>query len=409
MSTSSNERLWARLCAAVPYGSSTCSKAARYLPEEPAVVERARGCRLWDVDGREFIDFRNGLGPITLGYAHPAVDHAIREQLGRGIVFGYPHRLEAEVAELVQAVVPCAERVRFLKTGGEAVAACFRLARACTGREHIVQIGYNGWLNSLAAGAATLPRADAGTTPSGVPASLAAVHHAAPWNGLPALEQLAERLPGRIAAVCVAASYADMAAGREFYPALREFTRREGALLIYDEIVTGFRVATGGVQEYFGTVPDLAVFAKGIANGMPLSVYCGRRDVMDCCDRGGPVVISSTYGGEALSLAAAKAVIGVYRAEDVIGHLWRQGEAMWGALNRRFEAGSIPLRLRGLWPCPQFVPEPGAPPGLLDRFFRAACHCGVTLYHVPYVNFSHTAADVEEALSRLDRALETLA
>lgn len=408
MATTQCDEYFERLSRVMPYGSSTASKAALYRPEEPALVERASGCRVWDVDGRSFIDFRNGLGPITLGYAYPAVDEAIREQLGRGIVFSHPHRLECEVAELLTEIIPCAEQVRFLKTGGEAIAACFRLARTHTGREHIVQIGYNGWLNSLAAGGHFRPGQTATSAPAGVPAGLATVHHAVGWDDLSALDELFALLPGQIAAVCVAASYADMAAGATFYPALRELTRKHGALLIYDEIVTGFRVALAGVQEYFGVTPDLAVFAKGVANGMPLSVFCGRREVMGHCDRGGRSVISSTYGGECLSLAAAKAVIQVYREQDVIGHLWRQGEALWGGVNRLCAQYRVPLSLRGFWPCPQFTPEPGAPADLLPRWFRAACRHGVVLYSVSYVSFSHRDADIAETLERLERAIREL-
>ncbi len=408
MATTRGDEFADRLARVMPFGSSTASKAALYRPEEPTAVERARGCRVWDVDGREFIDFRNGLGPITLGYCYPAVDAAVREQLEHGIVFGYPHRLECEVAELLADVIPCAGQVRFLKTGGEAMAACMRLARAFTGREHIIQIGYNGWLNSVAAGGLYRPGVAAEGVPAGVPAGLAAVHHAVVWNDLEAMERLFALLPGQVAAVCVAASYTDMADGATFYPALRTLADRHGALLVFDEIVTGFRLALGGAQQYFGVTPDLAVFAKGVANGMPLSLYCGRKEVMRGCDRGGPTSISSTYGGECLSLAAAKAVVGVYRSQDVIGHLWRQGQAMWGGLERLFRTHGTGLTLKGLWPCPQMVPLPEAPADLLPRFLRAACRHGVTLYTVPYVNFSHQDTDVAEALERLARALGDL-
>jgi glutamate-1-semialdehyde 2,1-aminomutase len=392
----------------MPYGSSTASKAAQYLPEEPAVVERAEGCRVVDMDGREFIDFRNGLGPITLGYAYPEVNQAIAEQLARGIVFSHPHRLECEVAELITEVIPCAEQARFLKTGGEANAACFRLARAFTGREHIIQVGYNGWINSVALRGQFRPGVEAEGVPPGVPAGLAAVHHAAGWNDIEGIKAIFDAYPGQIAAVCVAAAYASMDKGKTFYPALYELTREQGALLIYDEIVTGFRIALGGVQEHFGVAPDLAVFAKGVANGMPLSVYCGRRDVMSTCDRGGKTVISSTYGGESLSLAAAKAVIDIYRRENVIEHLWHQGERMWGTVNSMLEKKGVPLSLKGYWPCPQFSPGPDAPPDLMARVFRSAYRHGVILYNVSYVNFSHKDGDIDEALERMSRVIDEL-
>ncbi|MCK5803078.1 MAG: aminotransferase class III-fold pyridoxal phosphate-dependent enzyme [Lentisphaeria bacterium] len=397
-----------RIESVLPYGSSTNSKAVNFLPEEPAIVERAKGCRVWDVDGREFIDFRNGLGPITLGHCFPAVDEALREQLGRGIVYSHPHRLEAEVAERICEVIPCAERARFLKTGGEANAACFRLARAFTGREHIVQIGYNGWINSVAAGGVFRPGETAVNAPPGVPAGLARLHHGCGWNDIAALEALFEALPDQIAAVAVSASYAGMAAGETFYPALRELTRKHGTLLIYDEIVTGFRIAIAGVQEYFGVTPDLAVFAKGVANGMPLSVYCGRADVMGLCDRGGSVCISSTYGGEALSLAAAKTVIDVYCEENVVGHLWSMGERMWGSLNGMFREHGVPLEFKGPWPCPQLTAGSDAPTDLVSRFMRAAFRNRVVLYNVSYVNFSVHEADAVEALERLEKAISEL-
>jgi glutamate-1-semialdehyde 2,1-aminomutase len=392
----------------LPYGSSTNSKAPKALDVEPAVIARAKGCRLWDLDGREFIDFRNGLGPVSLGYCYPPVDEAIREQLAKGIVFSHPHVLEGEVAELVCELVPCAEMARFLKTGGEANAACFRLARAFTGRDHIVQIGYNGWVNTLAAGSMYRPGVALTGMPKGVPEDVARLHHSCGWNQVEQLRELFAAYPGQIAAVAVSASYAGIAAGETFYPALRKLTEDEGALLIYDEIVTGFRVATAGVQEYFGVTPDLAVFAKGMANGMPLSVYCGRRDVMELCGPGGGVTVSSTYGGEALSLAAAKAVMGIYRDENVCAQLWQRGESIWSKLNQVFATHGVPLTLVGFWPCPQLVAGEGATAGLVQQFQVAAFAEGVSLYNVPYVNYSHTEADLAEALARLTVAVASL-
>lgn len=390
-----------RLQHVMPFGASTCSKAPKLLPEEPAVIVRGKGCRVWDADGREFIDFRNSLGPITLGYCFPAVDRAIREQLDCGIVFGHPHPLECEVAETICEVIPCAEQARFLKTGGEAMAACFRIARTFTGRERIVQIGYNGWLNSVAAGGRQLPNQVSADAPPGVPAALSALHHACPWADIAAVREVFDRHPGEVAAVAVAASYHDMEKGRDYYPTLRQLCDERGALLVYDEIVSGFRVALAGVQEYFGVTPDLAVFAKGVANGMPLSVYCGRREAMEAVRKG---VVSSTYGGETLSLAAAKATIATYREQGVIAHLWRQGEKWSAGGNEVFERHGLPVRLRGMAPCPRLQWEGEAPAGLEEKLWRAMYRNGLSLYAVTYVNFSHADTDIAEALERLDAA-----
>ncbi|MBU4200651.1 MAG: aminotransferase class III-fold pyridoxal phosphate-dependent enzyme [Verrucomicrobia bacterium] len=394
-----------RLRAVIPWGSSTCSKAASYMPDEPGVIVRGKGCRVWDADGREFIDYRNSLGPVTLGYCFSAVDKAIREQLKNGIIFGHPHPLEGEVAEMICDCIPCAERARFLKTGGEAIAACIRLARFHTGREHVVQIGYNGWLNSLASGGRILPGMAAAATPPGVPAALSALHHAYQWNDAEGLDTLFAKSGDTIAAVVVAADYVSMPLGKTFYPFLRELTRKYGTVLIYDEIVTGFRLAIGGVQEYFGVAPDLAVFAKGVANGMPLSVYCGRAEIMDKLKT---VIVSSTYGGESLSLAAAKAAITTYRTRNVIGHIWAKAETLWRGVNALFQQHGISAELVGYWPCPLINFAPDASPDLSQQFFRAAYRHGVSLFSVPYVNFSHQDTDIAETLERLEKAIREL-
>jgi len=394
-----------RLKKIMPWGSSTCSKAVQFGPEEAGIIVRGDGCRVWDADGKEYIDFRNALGPITLGYRFPAVDQAIRAQLDNGIVFGHPHPLECEVAELLCEVIPCAEQARFLKTGGEANAACIRTARHFTGRNHIIQIGYNGWLNSLARGARALPRQTAKAVPPGVPEALSELYHIANWNDIEAVRALFKQYPGAVAALIISADYRYMAAGKEFYPALREITRKEGALLIFDEIVTGFRIATAGVQEYFNVTPDMAVFAKGMANGMPLAAYVGRKECMKAIEE---VVVTSTYGGEALSLAAAKATIETYRTKHVTDHLWKMGELMWTGTNELAEKFGVPVRVEGFWPAPAFVFSGDQPNELKNRFFRAAYRNGLSLYDNSYVNFSHQKDDIEEALDRMERTLEEL-
>ena len=274
-------RLRDRATAVIPMGTQTHSKAPREVLRgvEPCFIARGKGCRVWDVDGVEYIDFRNGLGPVTLGYGFPAVDDAIRRQLDDGISFSYPHPLEVEVAERLVRLIPCAESVRYLKTGGEAMAATHRLARAFTKRDLILTCGYHGWVNRMG-------------TP-GVPAQTQATYRGMPWGNATPYEAVLAEAPDEIAAVSVACSYRDIEKGGPFLADLRSLTERHGALLVFDEIVTGFRLAVGGAQEYFGVTPDLAVFAKGIANGAPLSCYVGRADVMAHVEAEG---ISSTFG-----------------------------------------------------------------------------------------------------------------
>lgn len=379
-------------------GSSTSSKAPTLEETEPAVLVRGKGCRVWDLDGNEYIDFRNALGPVTLGYAVPEINAAIADQLENGIIYGHPHVLEGEVARLLTGVIPCAERVRFLKTGGEAIAACFKIARNATKRNKIYQCGYNGWVNTLSSGGFHPAGIATAEPEKGVPPAVAALHRTLPWGDIePWKTSLAEE-GSDVAAVCVASSYGDMEKGGEFLPALRALTEQHGVLMVMDEIVTGFRLAMGGAQEHFGFVPDMAVFGKGMANGMPISVYAGRADLIDSARSLG---ISSTFGGETLSLAASKAAIAFYREHKVIEHIWSMAEHLWGELNARFEAASIGLRIQGLMPCPLLDGDPAKK----ERFLAACYRNGVSFYHVPYVNYSHQTADAEETLRRLDAAI----
>lgn len=397
-----SEAIFRASCRYLAGGSSTGSKRARLAGDEPAVLVRGKGCRVRDADGNEYIDFRNSLGPVTLGYAVDEVDDAIRAQLADGIVFGHPHVLEGEVAKLLCEVIPCAEQVRFLKTGGESCAAAIRVARAATGRDRIVQIGYNGWLNAVGAGAAVNPREQSGGVPPGVPRCVAELFHVARWGDEAGVRAIFEARGPEIAAVIVAAGYPDIELGKTFLPFLRQLTREHGALLIADEIVTGFRLALGGAQEYFETIPDLAVFAKGMANGMPISTFLGRAEYMAVLDR---AIVSSTYGGETLSLAAARATIEIYRQKKVVDHLWKMGEKMWGGAAALAEQYGLPLECRGFAPCKQLSsPEPD----FMDRFLRAAYRNGLSFYNVSYTNFSHKERDIDEALERFEAACREL-
>ena len=379
-----------RAVEVIPLATQTHSKAPReeLRDVEPCYLARGQGCRVFDVDGNEYIDFRNALGPITLGYRFPDVDQAVRRQLDSGIVFSYSHPLEVEVAERLVEVIPCAESVRFLKTGGEAMAATHRLARAFTGRDHLLTCGYHGWLNTMSR--------------SGVPEAMRSLYSELPWGDPAPFAEAFECQPDGIAAVSVACSYARMDQGQEFLSALRALTERYGALLIFDEIVTGFRLRRGGAQEYFGVIPDLAVFAKGISNGMPLSCYLGRGDIMQRVE---DVVISSTFGGDTLSLAAAAATIDVYEREDVVGVLWSRGRQLHEGFAVLCERFGAPARFEGVAPLGQLCFDP---PELFLRVKAEVLRRGVIPYQICYPNFSHAEADIDEALEAMSGALAAM-
>jgi glutamate-1-semialdehyde 2,1-aminomutase len=234
-----------------------------------------------------------------------------------------------------------------------------------------------------------------------VPSALARLHHQVDWGDRAAITELFGEHGGEIAVILVAADYARLPRAREFYAFLRSLADTHGALLAYDEMVTGFRVAIGGMAEYTGVLPDLSVYGKGIANGMPLSVYAGRREVLSVLDRG-DVVVTSTYGGETLSLAAAVAVMTAFRDEDVVEALRRRGSRFSAGLNRLFEERKVDAELRGHPTCPQLVTDD---PELARAILRGAFRHGVSLYPVVYVNRAHGDTDIDEALARLDRSL----
>ncbi|MBT3268132.1 aminotransferase class III-fold pyridoxal phosphate-dependent enzyme [Candidatus Poribacteria bacterium] len=393
--TQSVEKSWLlrdRALRSIPLATQTHSKAARESLRdiEPCYIIRGDGCRVWDVDDNEYIDFRSGLGPITLGYRFPAVDDAVRRQLDDGIIFSYPHPIEVEVAERLVRLIPCAESVRFLKTGGEAMAAAHRLARAFTGRDLLLTCGYHGWVNRMSG--------------PGVPEIIQGTYRGLPWGDASPYEAAFREAPGEIAAVSVACSYADIDKGHGFLADLRDLTERHGALLIFDEIVTGFRLALGGAGEYFGVTPDLAVFAKGISNGVPLSCYVGRADVMA---RVADVNISSTFGGDTLGLATARAALDTYEREDVIETLWARGKQLMDGVNAHSARLGIAVRLEGLPPMPELtLPGGGA---LRTRLEGELLKRGVMIYTVCYPSFSHGEADVAEAVAAIGDALDSMA
>lgn len=324
-----SDRLFARARGLIPSFTQTLAKGPTQYVQgvAPKYLASGKGCRVWDVDGNEFIDLTMAVGPLSLGYCNEAVDAAIRAQLERGITFSLMHPLEVEVAELVRDVVPGAESVRFSKTGADVTSAAVRLARAHTGRERVLCSGYHGWHDWHAG---VLPRN--GGVPEGVRALTRSFRH----NDI---DEFLSLIDGTVACVILEpVLFEEPRAG--FLEEVRRVCTARGALLVFDEMWTGFRVALGGAQERYGVWADLACFSKAVANGMPLSVLTGRRDVLRHLDE--DVFFFTTFGGEALSLAAAKATIGELKERDVIAHMARQGRRLregYNQIARELELG----------------------------------------------------------------------
>lgn len=301
----------------IPLGSQTFSKSRTQYPHgvSPYFITHGQGSRVWDLDGNEYIDFVNGLASVTLGYNDPDVTAAVEAQLKQGVIFSLPHPIEAEVAELICDMVPCADMVRFGKNGSDATAGAIRLARAYTGRDHVAVCGYHGWQDWYI-----------GTTARhrGVPQAVRDLSHTFTYNDLASLQAVFDRHAGGVAAVILEPmNVIEPQPG--FLEGVRDLAHRHGALLVFDETITGFRFANGGAQELFGVTPDLATFGKGLANGYPVSAVAGRRDVMKLMEE---IFFSFTFGGETLSLAAARATLIKLQVAPVIATLQRRGDVL---------------------------------------------------------------------------------
>jgi len=311
-----SEEFLARAERVIPLGSQTFSKSRTQYPfgVSPYFITRGQGSRVWDLDGNEYIDFVNSLASITLGYQDADVLQAVRQQLDEsGVIFSLPHTLETEVAELICEMVPCAEKVRFGKNGSDATSGAIRISRAHTGRDRIAVCGYHGWQDWYIGSTARN---------RGVPKATQELTHSFTYNDLDSLKALFKAHPGEFAAVILEPmNVTEPKDG--FLEQLKELTHEHGALLVFDETITGFRYANGGAQELFGVTPDLATFGKGLANGFPVSAIAGRADVMQQMEE---VFFSFTFGGEALSLAAAKATLQKLKREPVADRLVQSGQ-----------------------------------------------------------------------------------
>ena len=318
-----SEQMLERALKTVPLGSQTFSKSKTQYPFgiSPYFITKAKGANVWDADGNKYIDFINALMSITLGYNDATVVKAVEKQLKIGTIFSLPHELEFLVAEKICDMVPCAEMVRFGKNGGDATSGAIRVARAYTKRDHIIMCGYHGWHDWYI-----------GTTTrdAGVPQATKELSHKFNYNDLDSLEQKLKELEGKVAAVILEPVNV-IPPHPGFLEGVRDLTHKYGALLIFDETITGFRFANGGAQAFFGVTPDLATFGKGLANGYPVSAIAGKKEYMKVME---DVFFSFTFGGELLSLAASYAVLNKLQNEPIVEEMNKIGAYLIEHLNK---------------------------------------------------------------------------
>jgi glutamate-1-semialdehyde 2,1-aminomutase len=416
--------LFRRACDIIPGGVNSPVRAFRGVGGEPFFVQRAQGSRLWDADGNEYIDYVLSWGPLILGHAHPGVVQAVCDAAARGTSYGAPTAAEVELAEAVQGFFPSMERIRFVNSGTEATMSAVRLARGFTGRELILKFEgcYHGhgdsFLVKAGSGVATLGLPNS----PGVPAELSKLTLTAPFNDLDAVEAIFRAHPERIACVIlepVVGNAGFIPPDDGFLQALRRITEADGALLVFDEVMTGFRVAPGGAQERFGVCPDLTTLGKVIGGGLPVGAYGGRAEVMDWIAPVGPVYQAGTLSGNPLAMAAGLAQLRILREDDPYPVLERRTRRLVaGVLGVMAERGVAASggSLGSMWgvflaagPVRTFEDAKRSDVETFRRFYHALLRRGVffapSAFEAGFTSTAHTDQDVEETISRAREAL----
>ena len=391
-------------------------KAKRLIPKEtqlitrhptrnalgvsPIYAERAEGCRFWDVDGHEYIDMHSGTGVISLGYCVEEIDQAAREQLAKGIVYAVNSPLELELAELFVEAIPSAEMVRYVKGGGEADCLAVRIARGYTGRDKVAFCGYHGWhdwylaanlLDDEALNAHLLP----GVPTKGVPQALKGTTLPYKYNDLDSLRSVLENNRGEMAAIILEVCRASKPE-EGFLEGVRELADEHEAVLIFDEVVTGFRMARGGAQEYFGVTPDITALGKAVANGYPLAAVVGKAEVMSAVE---DMFVSSSNWSEAVSLAAGIAIQKFMKRNKFVEHVWEIGKYYQEGLRRICSDVGLSINFHGYPPVSGFdfgMPDSEAVNTLLiQEFAKRGVHGGGH----SYMMYALKKSDIDEVLA----------
>lgn len=397
--TKSNE-IYERAKKIIPAGTQTFSKGVTQFVEgfAPKYLKRGKGAYVWDVDDNKYLDYIMGCHPLILGYADPDVNKAVVEQLELGSTFSLMNELEVDVTELLIDAVPCAEAARFGKNGADATSAGVRIARAITGRDHIAYCGYHGWHDWYIANT---------DLNSGIPKFNQGLAHSFVYNDLDSLESIFKQYPGQVAIV-IMEPLTILEPKNNFLHEVKKMTHDNGALLMFDEIITGFRFAYGGAQELTGVTPDLTSLAKGISNGVPLSAIVGKREYMFSLEK---TFFSFTYGGDCIGLAAAKACLPKLKREKVTEHLWYVGLLLKDGFNRLAGCYGVSEFVQCVgYPCRSIISFDGRgmfePLEIKSYFQQELIRRGIlwTAYHA--LSYSHKAEDIEYTLNCYEDVLK---
>jgi len=408
-------------------GVNSPVRAFRSVGSAPLIIERAQGSRLFDADGREFTDYICFWGALILGHAHPDVVAAIADQASRGTSYGVTSPLEIELAERIAHAVPSMERVRFVSSGTEATMSAIRAARGFTKRDLFLKFegGYHGhgdsFLVKAGSGLATL-----GISASpGVPSAVAALTLDAPYNDVAAVERIFDAYPQKIAAVIVEPVAANMGVvppAPDFLPSLRRITQREGALLILDEVITGFRLAFGGAQTHFGIQPDMTVLGKIIGGGLPVAAYGGRREIMEMIAPLGPIYQAGTLSGNPLAMRAGLATLAKLETPGFYSALDRKAERLVVGLSKAIRESGVPALVNAAGslltlfftaePIRDYADAKQSDTARFGAFFREMLARQILLppsqFEAWFVSAAHTDDDIERTISAARSSLQAV-
>ena len=420
-----SRKLYAAALGLMPGGVNSPARAWTAVGGEPLFIRRGAGARVWDADGNEYIDYVCSWGPLVLGHAHPEVIEAVTAAATRGTSFGAPTEQENTLAEMVAESIPSMERVRFVSSGTEAGMSALRLARAYTGRDKIVKFegGYHGHADALLVSAGSGAAAHGVPTSAGVTASFARDTLVADYNDPESVGAHFRAAPGEIAAVIVEPVAANMGVvppAPGFLEKLRDLTSREGALLIFDEVVTGYRVGYGGAQRLYGVTPDVTILGKIIGGGMPVGAYGGSREIMDTVSPVGPMYQAGTLSGNPVAMAAGIRTLELLREPGVYDGLETMAARLADGLRNAFADAEVPLTINRVGSMMTLFFNADEVTGwasvsasdkdAFGRFFHRMIDEGVYLppsgFEAMFVSTAHRDADIEATIEAARRALQ---